>query len=52
MKTKFIITNNFSVLYDTREEAEDAFNAEVSKLEPRLQSAFKFFYTIAPYIVR
>lgn len=33
--TKYVITNNLSVLYNTREEA-----------------AFKFVYTVAPYIVK
>lgn len=31
--TKYVITNNLSVLYNTREEAEAAFEAEVAKLE-------------------
>lgn len=30
--TKYVITNNLSVLYNTREEAEAAFEAEVAKL--------------------
>ena len=30
---KYIVTNNLSVLYDTREAAEAAFEAEVAKLE-------------------
>lgn len=30
---KYIVTNNFSVLYDTREAAEAAFGAELAKLE-------------------
>lgn len=29
---KYIVTNNLSVLYDTREAAEAAFEAEVAKL--------------------
>lgn len=29
--TKYVITNNLSVLYNTREEAEAAFEAEVAK---------------------
>lgn len=28
--TKYVITNNLSVLYNTREEAEAAFEAEVA----------------------
>lgn len=44
---KYIITNNLSVLYDTREEAE------LAKLESSFaKSAFKFVYTVAPYIVK
>lgn len=30
--TKYVITNNLSVLYNTREEAEAAFEAESSKV--------------------
>ena len=42
---KYIITNNLSVLYDTREEAEAAFEAELAKLESSFaKSAFKFVY--------
>lgn len=52
MKTKFVITNNFSILYNTREEAEAAFKTEISKLKPLAQSAFKFLYTVAPYIIK
>lgn len=37
---KYIVTNNLSVLYDTREAAEAAFEAEVAKLE----SAFVRIY--------
>lgn len=45
--TKYVITNNLSVLYNTREEAE------VAKLETAFaRSAFKFLYTVAPYIVK
>lgn len=45
--TKYVITNNLSVLYNTREEAE------VAKLESAFaRSAFKFVYTVAPYIVK
>lgn len=47
---KYIVTNNFSVLYDTREAAEAAFGAEVAK-SAFARSAFKFVYTVAPYIV-
>lgn len=44
---KYIVTNNLSVLYDTREAAE------VAKLESAFaRSAFKFVYTVAPYIVK
>ena len=44
--TKYVITNNLSVLYNTREEAEAAFEAEVAKLESAFaRSAFKFVYT-------
>ena len=51
--TKYVITNNFSVLYNTREEAEAAFEAEVAKLESAFaRSAFKFVYTVAPFIVK
>jgi hypothetical protein len=50
---KYIVTNNLSVLYDTREAAEAAFEAEVAKLESAFaRSAFKFVYTVAPYIVK
>lgn len=44
--TKYVITNNFSVLYNTREEAEAAFEAEVAR------GAFKRLYTVAPFIVK
>lgn len=40
--TKYVITNNLSVLYNTREEAEAAF----------ARSAFKRLYTVAPFIVK
>lgn len=43
--TKYVITNNLSVLYNTREEAEAAFEAEVAKLEQRLQEVPLSFYT-------
>ena len=46
---KYIVTNNFSVLYDTREAAEAAFEAKLESAFAR--SAFKFVYTVAPYIV-
>lgn len=50
---KYIVTNNFSVLYDTREAAEAAFGAELAKLESDFaKSAFKFVYIVAPYIVK
>lgn len=40
--TKYVITNNLSVLYNTREEAEAAFEAEVAKLETAFaRGAFK-----------
>ena len=46
--TKYVITNNFSVLYNTREEAEAAFEAEVAKLETAFaRGAFKRLYTVA-----
>ena len=40
--TKYVITNNLSVLYNTREEAEAAF----------ARGAFKRLYTVAPFIVK
>lgn len=40
--TKYVITNNFSVLYNTREEAEVA----------KLETAFARLYTVAPFIVK
>jgi hypothetical protein len=53
METKYVITNNFSVLYNTRKEAEKAFEAEIEKLESTLaKNAFRFVYTIAPYIIK
>ena len=43
--TKYVITNNLSVLYNTREEAEAAF--EVAKLETAFaRGAFKRLYTV------
>lgn len=48
---KYIITNNFKVLYNTKKEAEEAFKKEISKLEPLQRAAFKFLYTVAPYRV-
>lgn len=51
--TKYVITNNLSVLYNTREEAEAAFEAEVAKLETAFaRGAFKRLYTVAPFIVK
>ena len=57
--TKYVITNNLSVLYNTREEAEvafeaeAAFEAEVAKLETAFaRGAFKSLYTVAPFIVK
>jgi len=56
--TKYVITNNLSVLYNTREEAEvakleTAFEAEVAKLETAFaRGAFKRLYTVAPFIVK
>lgn len=47
--TKYIITNNFQVLYNTKEEAEEIFEKEISKLDPFQRSAFRFLYTVAPY---
>lgn len=45
--TKYVITNNLSVLYNTREEAE------VAKLETAFaRGAFKSLYTVAPFIVK
>lgn len=45
--TKYVITNNLSVLYNTREEAEAAFEAEVAKLETAFaRGAFKRLYTV------
>ncbi|UVX67449.1 MAG: hypothetical protein [Bacteriophage sp.] len=45
--TKYVITNNLSVLYNTREEAE------VAKLETAFaRGAFKRLYTVAPFIVK
>ena len=50
--TKYVITNNLSVLYNT-EEAEAAFEAEVAKLETAFaRGAFKRVYTVAPFIVK
>lgn len=40
--TKYVITNNLSVLYNTREETEAAF----------ARGAFKSLYTVAPFIVK
>lgn len=49
--TKYVITNNLSVLYNTREEA--AFETEVAKLETAFaRGAFKRLYTVAPFIVK
>ena len=51
--TKYVITNNLSVLYNTREEAEAAFEAEVAKLETAFaRGAFKSLYTVAPFTVK
>ena len=44
--TKYVITNNLSVLYNTREEAEAAFEAAFAR------GAFKRLYTVAPFIVK
>jgi hypothetical protein len=42
--TKYVITNNLSVLYNTR---------EVAKLETAFaRGAFKRLYTVAPFIVK
>lgn len=42
--TKYVITNNLSVLYNTR---------EVTKLETAFaRGAFKRLYTVAPFIVK
>lgn len=50
---KYIITNNLSVLYNTREEAEVAFEEEVAKLETAFErGAFRFLYTVAPFIIK
>lgn len=38
--TKYVITNNLSVLYNTREETAFA------------RGAFKSLYTVAPFIVK
>ena len=48
--TKYVITNNFSVLYNTREAAklETAFAREVAFA----RGAFKSLYTVAPFIVK
>ena len=48
---KYVITNNFQVLYNTKKEAEEAFKKEISKLEPLQRAIFKFFYNVAPYHV-
>ena len=48
---KYVITNNFQVLYNTKEEAEEAFKKEISKLEPLQRAAFKFLYNVAPYYI-
>lgn len=51
--TKYVITNNLSVLYNTREEAEAAFEAEVAELETAFaRDVFKSLYTVAPFIVK
>ena len=43
--TKYVITNNLSVLYNAREE--------VAKLETAFaRGAFKRLYTVAPFIVK
>lgn len=49
---KYVITNNFSKLYDTKEEAQIAYNNILSNLEKLEQIAFKFLYTVAPFIVK
>ena len=46
---KYVVTNNFQVLYNTKEEAEETFEKEAARLESLKRAAFKFFFTVAPY---
>lgn len=48
---KYIITNNFSKLYNTREEAQVEYNSILSELSELDKIAFKFLYTIAPFYI-
>ena len=46
---KWIVTNNFDNKYSSKEEAEKAYEEELSKLEGLEKGAFKFMYTVAPF---
>ena len=46
---KYVVTNNFQVLYNTKEEAKEAFEKEAARLEPLKRAAFKFLFTVSPY---
>ena len=49
---KYVVTNNFQVLYNTKEEAKEAFEKEAARLEPLKRAAFKFLFTVAPYYLQ
>lgn len=47
---KYIITNNPSKLYNSREEAQQEFDKQLSQLSGFQKRTFKFLYTVAPFI--
>lgn len=49
---KYVITNNFNKLYNTKEEAQIAYNDILNSLSELDKIAFKFLYTVAPFNVK
>ncbi len=46
---KWIITNNFSVKYNTKEEAQAAYDEILKSLSDSQKGEFTFLYHVAPY---
>lgn len=44
----YIVTNNISVVYNTKEEAENAYNKELDSLSGMERNTFEFLYSVAP----
>ena len=49
-RVKYIITDDFSTFYDSREAADKAYEMKLLSLPENEREAYKFMYHVAPYL--